>query len=161
MKRTFIAAALAVAQALVAYAQESPATHQPRTVTGETEKLLSEVLISTLASKELTKQIAAATGTIEHNSEVSRGGPVAAVVRAKGCMNDTAGSCKVNADIVIYKPDGSVFQQVKSLDLPGGVAAVPLKIDANTPAGVYKVIVTIRDLTARRFATVEQQFGLK
>jgi len=34
-------------------------------------------------------------------------------------------------------------------------------IDANTAAGVYKVVVTIRDVTARRFATVERQFGVK
>ena len=160
MKRTLIAAALAVALALVASAQSRP-TGQPGAVTGQPEKLQSEVLISTLPAADLTKQIAAATGTIEHKSEVARGGHVAAVVRTTGCMKDTAGACKVNADVVIYKPDGSVFHEVKSLDLPAGLGAVPLKIDANTATGVYKVVVTIRDLTARRFATVEQQFGVK
>ena len=50
---------------------------------GQTEKLQSEVLISTLPAADLTKQIAAATGTIEHKSEVARGGPVAAVVRPR------------------------------------------------------------------------------
>jgi len=150
MKRTLIAAALAVALTLLASAQ-----------TGQTEKLQSEVLISTLPAADLTKQIAAATGTIEHKSEVARGGPAAAVVRTMGCMKDTAGACKVNADVVIYKPDGSVFHEVKSIDLPTGRGAVPLKIDANTAAGVYKVVVTIRDVTARRFATVERQFGVK
>jgi hypothetical protein len=154
MKRTFIAAALAVALALVASAQQSRPT-------GQTEKLQSEVLISTLPTAALTKQITAPTGTIEHKSEVARGGPVAAVVRSTGCMKDTAGTCKVNTDVVIYKPDGSVFHEVKSLDLPAGRGAVPLKIDANTATGIYKVVVTIRDLTARRFATVEQQFGVK
>ena len=161
MKRTLIAAALAVALALVASAQQSRPTGQPGAVTGQTEKLQSEVLISTLPTADLTKQITAATGTIEHKSEVARGGPVAAVVRTTGCMKDTAGACKVNADVVIYKPDGSVFHEVKSLDLPAGRGAVPLKIDANTATGIYKVVVTIRDLTARRFATVEQQFGVK
>ena len=114
-----------------------------------------------IAAAELTKQIAAATGTIEHKSEVARGGPVAAVMRTTGCMKDTAGACKVNADVVIYKPDGSVFHEVKSLDLTAGRGAVPLKIDANTATGIYRVVVTIRDLTARRFATVEQRFGVK
>ncbi len=76
-------------------------------------------------------------------------------------MKDTAGACKVNVDVVIYKPDGSVFQEAKSLDLPTGRGAVPLKIDANTATGLYKVVVTVRDLTARRFATVERQFGVK
>ena len=85
---------------------------------------------------------------------------MAAVVRVTGCMKDTAGACKVNADVVIYRPDGSVFHEVKNLDLAAGRGAVPLKIDANTATGIYKVVFTIRDLTARRFATVEQ-FGVK
>ena len=146
MKRTFIAAALAVALPLVASAQQS-------------EKQQPEVLISTLPAAELAKQIAEATATIEHKAEVARGGPVTAVVRT-GCMTDTAGACKVNVDIVVYKPDGSVFHQVKSLDLPAGRGTVPLNIDANAGTGVYKVVVTIRDLAARRFSTVEQQFGV-
>lgn len=54
-----------------------------------------------------------------------------------------------------------MFQETKSLDLPTGRGAVPLKIDANSATGIYKVVVTIRDLTARRFATVERQFGVK
>jgi hypothetical protein len=161
MKRTLIAAALAVALARVASAQQSRPTGQPGEVTGQTEKLQSEVLISTLPPADLTKQITAATGTIEHQSEVARGGPVAAVVRTTACMKDTAGACKVNADVVIYRPDGSVFHEVKSLDLPAGRGAVPLTIDANTATGIYKVVVTIRDLTSRRFATAEQQFGVK
>jgi uncharacterized protein YfaS (alpha-2-macroglobulin family) len=107
------------------------------------------------------KQITAAAGTIEHKSEVARGGPVAAVVRTTGCMKDTVGACNVNADIVIYKPDGSVFREAKSLDLPAGHGAVPFKIDANSATGLYKVVVTVRDLTARRFATMERQFAVK
>ena len=119
------------------------------------------MLISTLPTAELTKQITAATGTIEHKSEVARGGPVAAVVRTTACMKDMAGACKVDADVAIYKPDGSVFHEVMSLDLPAGRGAVPLELDANTATGIYKVIVTIRDLAARQFATVERQFGVK
>jgi hypothetical protein len=151
MKRIVIAAALAATLPLVAFAQQSPPAGQ----------LQSEVLISTLPTADLTKQITAATGTIEHKSEVVRGGPVAAVLRTTGCMKDTAGTCKVNASVMIYKPDGSVFHEVKSLDLPSGRGAVPLTIDASARTGVYKVVVRIRDLTARRFATVEQQFGVK
>jgi hypothetical protein len=161
MKRTLIAAALAVAQASVASAQQSRPTGQPGALTSQTETLQSEVLISTLPAADLTKQVAAATGTIEHKYEVARGGPVAAVVRTTGCMKDTAGACKVNADVVVYKPDGSVFHEARSLDLPTGRGAVPLEIGANAATGVYRVVVTIRDLTARRFATVEQQFGVK
>ncbi len=143
MKKTLIAVALAGA------------------LTSQTETLQSEVLISTLPPAELTKQITATTGTIEHKSEVARGGPVAAVVRTTGCMKDTAGACTINADVVIYKPDGSVFHEAKRLDLSTGRGTVPLKIDANAATGVYKVVVTVRDLTAGRFATVERWFGVK
>jgi hypothetical protein len=130
-------------------------------LTSQTEKLNSEIIISTLPTADLTKEVTAENGTIEHKSEVTRGGPVAAVVRTTGCVKDTAGSCKVNADVTIYKPDGSVFHETKNLDLPAGRGAIPLKIDAGAPTGVYKVVVRIRDLTARRFATVERQFGVK
>lgn len=124
-------------------------------------QLQSEVIISTLATPELTKQITAEKGTFEHKSEVARGGPVAAVVRTTGCEKDTAGNCKVNADVVIYAPDGKVYHEAKNLDLPQGRAAVPLKFDAKAATGVYKVVVTVRDLTARRFGQVERQFGVK
>ena len=161
MKISLIAAALFVALVPVASAQQSRPAGQPGALTTQTETLQSEVLISTQPTAELTKQIAAATGTIEHKSEVARGGPLAAVVRTTGCMKDAAGACRINADVVIYKPDGSVFHEAKSLDLPTGRGAVPLKIDANSVTGLYKVVVTVRDLTARRFATVERQFGVK
>jgi hypothetical protein len=141
--------ALTVALALVALT--APAVAQ----------LKSEVLISTLATPELTKQITAEKGTFEHKSEVARGGPVAAVVRATGCAKDTAGTCKVNADVVIYSPGGKVFHEAKNLDLPQGRAAVPLTFDASAATGVYKVVVMVRDLTSRHFETVERQFGVK
>ncbi len=130
-------------------------------LSSQTDKLNSEVLITTLPTIELTKQVTAEKGTIEHKSEVARGGPVAAVVRTTGCMKDAAGACKVNADVVVYKPDGTVFHEAKNLDLPAGRGAVPLKFDADAPTGVYRVVATIRDLAGRRFATAERQFGVK
>lgn len=130
-------------------------------LSSKTDTLQSEVLVSILPIADLTKQITAEKGVIEHKSEVSRGGPVAAVLRVHACQKDSAGTCKVNADVVVYKPDGSVFHQVKQLDLPLGRAAVPLKFDAQATTGVYRVVATIRDLTSRRFATVERQFGVK
>ena len=134
---------------------------QPGALTSQTEKLQSEVIITTLATPELTRQVTDAKGTIEHKSEVPRGGPVAAVVRVPGCQHDAASACKVNADVVVYKPDGSVFHEAKNLDLPAGRGAIPLTLDAGAATGVYRVVVTIRDVTARRFATVERQFGVK
>jgi len=134
---------------------------QAGALTSQMEKLQSDVIITTLATPELTRQVTDAKGTFEHKSEVARGGPVAAVVRVPGCQQDSAGACKVNADVVVYKPDGSVFHEAKNLDLPAGRGAVPLQFDAGAATGVYRVVVTIRDVTARRFATVERQFGVK
>jgi hypothetical protein len=161
MKRVFIAAALAVALGPVASMQRVDPTGRSVQIPGEVDTLQAEVLISTLPSGELTKQLSAATGTVEHKSEVARGGPVAVVVRAPGCTKDPAGACKANADVVIYKPDGSVFQEAKSFELPAGRGVVPLRIDANAAPGIYKAVVTVRDLAARRFATLERQFGVK
>jgi hypothetical protein len=144
MKKTFIAAALAAGLPLVASAQQQ-----------------SEVLISTLPTADLMKQITATVGTVEHKSEAARGGPVAVVVRTAGCTKDTATACKISADVVIYGPDGAIFHQVKGLDVAAGRAAVPLKLDVSARTGIYKVVLTIRDLTARRFETVERQFGVK
>jgi hypothetical protein len=130
-------------------------------ITPALAQLNSEVIITTLATPELTKQVTAADGTFEHKSEVARGGPVAAVVRTTGCAKDAAGTCKINADVVVYAPDGKVFHEAKNLNLPQGRAAVPLKFDANAATGVYRVVVTVRDLTANRFGQVERQFGVK
>lgn len=133
---------------------------QPGALSGQTQQLQSEVLITSLATDDLAREIVAENGKIEHQSEVARGGPVAAVVRTSGCQRE-GGSCKVNADVVVYRPDGSVFHEVKNLDLPQGRAAVPLNVDEQAPSGVYRVVATIRDLAARRFAKVERQFGVK
>ena len=159
MAKRLLFAALAFIVAAVAHAQQQPAQSlqdQP------TETLHSEVLISTLSTEDLKKQIAAPDGKIEHKSEVARGEPVAAVVRSTGCMKDEAGRCNISANVTVYKPDGSVFHEAKAVDLSTtGRVAVPLTIDANAATGLYKVVVSVRDLTARRFAVLERQFAVK
>jgi hypothetical protein len=155
-------ATLVLTAAAVAFAERSPRNLQPDGPTGSQETLQSEVLISTLPAEELKKQIAAQNGKIEHKSEVARGGPVAVVVRSTGCMKDDTGHCSISANVTVYKPDGSVFHEAKVLDLsPPGRIAVPLNIDATAATGLYKVVVTVRDLTARRFPVLERQFAVK
>ena len=161
MNGTLLVATLAWALATVSSAQPPPQNPQPDNLTPSTATQ-SEVLISTLAAAELKKQIAAEKGAIEHKSEVERGGPVAVVVRSTGCMKDVEGRCDITAKVTVYSPDGSVFHETKALDLPPtGRLVVPLKIDASTGTGLYKVVVTIRDLTARRFGVVERRFAVK
>lgn len=157
MSRVVTLAVLLIGSVGAAFASQG----QPEGLTSQAEKLKSEVLITTLSTEDLTKQVMADNGTIEHKSEVARGGPVAVVVRAQGCEKGRDGSCQVNADIVIYQPDGAVFHQVKNLDLPAGRAAIPFKLDAQSPTGIYRVVVIIRDLTAQRFGKLERQFGVK
>jgi hypothetical protein len=161
MNGTLLVATLALALATVSSARQPPQNPQPDNLTPSTATQ-SEVLISTLPPAELKKQIAAEKGTIEHKSEVERGGPVAVVVRSTGCMKDVEGHCDITAKVTVYGPDGSVFHETKALDLPPtGRLVVPLKIEASTGTGLYKVVVTIRDLTARRFGVVERQFAVK
>lgn len=128
----------------------------------QTETLRSEVLVSTLSVDDLKKEIAAPRGKLEHESEVTRGEPVTAVVRSTGCLKDETGRCNINANLTVYKPDGSIFHEAKALDLSAtGHVTVPLDIDANTATGLYKVVVNVRDLTARRFAVLERSFAVK
>jgi hypothetical protein len=124
-------------------------------------RLLSEILISGSSIADLPSNIGAGKGSIEHRSEVVRGGPVSAVVWTSGCQKDTGGSCHVQGDLVVHAPDGSVFHEAKSLDLSQGGAAVALKVDARAPTGVYRVVVSVRDVVARRFQTLERQFGVR
>ena len=158
MKPTLIVTALALAFVVGASAQQSPPTGERGAPPGP-ETLQWELLVSTLPPVDLARQLATATGIIEHRSEVTRGGPVAAVVRTTGCSKDKAGGCSVT--VVVYAPDGSKLQEVKDLALPTGRASVPLTIDANSATGVYKVAIAVRDLTARRFGSAERQFGVK
>ena len=161
MNRSLLVATLAVALTAASSAQPVPQS-QPQTSTRPTEMLQSEVLISTLPAAELTKQIAAEKGTIEHKSEVERGGPVAVVIRSTACMKDEEGRCNMTAKVTVHNPDGSVFHETKALDLPPtGRLAVPLTIGATAGTGLYKVVVTVRDLTARRFGVLERSFAVK
>jgi hypothetical protein len=119
-----------------------------------------EILISVMPAVALEKAIAAPAGAIEHKSEVARDGPVTAVVRTRGCQKDETGGCRVSADVVVYKPDGSIHHEVKALELAGGSGSIALKFDREAPAGIYRVVARIRDLVGRRFATAERKFGL-
>jgi tetratricopeptide (TPR) repeat protein len=123
--------------------------------------LLAEILISGSPIADLPRNIGAGKGSIDHRSEVARGGPVSAVLWTSGCQKDAAGNCNVHADLVVYAPDGSVFHEAKNLDVSQGGAAVPLKVDAGAPTGVYRVVAFVRDLTSRRFMKLERQFGVR
>lgn len=119
----------------------------------------AEVAISTQPAAKVSEQIAAKV--LDHDSEISRGESVTAIIRINNCEPDAKGACNTSADLVVYRPDGSVLSQVKKIELPAGRGTVALKFAPSEITGVYKIVATVRDLNARRFGTTERLFGVK
>jgi hypothetical protein len=102
-----------------------------------------------------------ATQEIEHDSEVDRSEVVTVVVMAQGCQADATGACRASADVVVYKPDGSVHSEMKGINLATGRGTTTLKLAPGDVTGVYRVVATVRDLNATRFGKTERLFGVK
>ena len=139
---------------------QPPGTPVPQqSLSDKREVLRSEVAISTLPAADLTSM--PATKTIEHDSEVDRSEAVTVIVTIQGCQKDAKGACNASADVVAYKPDGSVHSEMKNITLASGRGTAALKLTPSDATGVYKVIATVRDLTAKRFGKTERLFGVK
>lgn len=137
-----------------------PSTPVPQqSLSDKREVLRSEVAISTLPVADLKS--VPATRTIEHDSEVDRSEAVTVIVTIQGCQTDAKGACNASADVVAYKPDGSVHSEMKNVSLASGRGTAALKLAPTDATGVYKVIATVRDLTAKRFGKTERLFGVK
>ena len=78
------------------------------------------------------------------------------------CLAD-AGKCNVNIDYSIYRPDGTVFRELKlqPVEEGKGVPSLHFTLTAADPAGLYRVVATIRDLNARRTHRPERIFSLR
>jgi hypothetical protein len=137
-----------------------PGTPVPQqSLSDKREVLRSEVAISTLPAADLSS--VPATKTIEHDSEVDRSEAVTVIVTIQGCQKDAKGACNASADVVAYKPDGTVHSEMKNVSLTSGRGTAALKLAPTDATGVYKVIATVRDLTAKRFGKTERLFGVK
>jgi hypothetical protein len=119
----------------------------------------TEVLISTLPESDIAKRLSGGE-TIDHTTEVMRGKPVTAILRAPRCQRDPAGACRISAELVVYQPDGSPYRKA-DIEVGGGSGTAPLTFDAQASAGVYRVVATVRDLVSRTFVTVERRFAVK
>jgi hypothetical protein len=139
----------------VGFAQDVPV----RKLSAEREVLRAVVAITTVAPAELAK-IPAAT-EVEHDSEVSRSELVTVVVMAPGCQTNPQGECNATADVITYKPDGSVHSELKAIDLNAHRGTAMLRLATDDVTGVYRVVATVRDLRATRFAKTERLFGVK
>jgi hypothetical protein len=121
------------------------------------ESLQPEVLITTIARDQL-----ATHASLEHDTEVARSEAVTIVVSIAACEPVEGGSsCNASADVVAYKPDGTVHTELKNLSLNSRRATAVLPLTANDVTGLYKVVATVRDLAARRFGNAERSFGVK
>lgn len=121
------------------------------------EVLRSVVAITTLSASNL----ASIPKEVEHDSEVARSEAVTVVVMSQGCQKSANGACNASADVVVYKPDGSVHSEMKNVNLSTGRGTTTLTLAPTDITGVYKVIATVRDLNANRFGKTERLFGVK
>ncbi|MET0215308.1 MAG: hypothetical protein ABW292_20030 [Vicinamibacterales bacterium] len=138
----------------------SPAYPSPQqSLTERREVLKSVVAITTRPVADLAS--VPATQEIEHDSEVDRSEVVTVVVMMQGCQPDAQGACRASADVVAFKPDGSIHSEVKAIDLATGRGTTTLKLTPSDVTGVYRVVATVRDLNARRFGKTERLFGVK
>ena len=128
-------------------------------LTSKREVLKAVVAITTRPATELAGIPAAQE--VEHDSEVARSEAVTVVVMVQGCQPDAKGVCQASADVVAYKPDGSVHSEMKEINLSSGRGTASLKLSPTDETGVYKVVATVRDPTARRFGKTERLFGVK
>jgi hypothetical protein len=130
-----------------------------RKLSAEREVLRAVVAITTMPPSELDK--IPAVKEIEHDSEVARSELVLVVVMAPGCQANPQGECNASADVVAYKPDGSVHSEMKGITLTTHRGTAVLRLASDDVTGVYRVEATVRDLQAQRFAKTERLFGVK
>jgi hypothetical protein len=157
MKILLISAAV-----ILALGQTPPPSGTPvpqQSLSDKRQVLRPEVAISTLPAADLRS--VPASKAIEHDSEVDRSEAVTVIVTIQGCQTDANGACNASADIVAYRPDGSVHSEMKNVSLSNGRGTAALKLAPTDATGVYKVIATVRDLTAKRFGKTERLFGVK
>ena len=130
-----------------------------RRLSAEREVLKAVVAITTMPPSELDK--IPASKEIEHDSEVSRSELVMVVVMAPGCKANAQGECNATADVVTYKPDGSVHSELKNINLASHRGSAILKLASDDVTGVYTIVATVRDLQGQHFAKTERLFGVK
>ncbi len=140
----------------MALAQTPPSARQ-------TSALESDLIVATREDDTLRAWLEWRPGaTLDTVTEVRPGTAALAIARVRGCLVD-GGRCNVNVDYTIYKPDGSVFRELKLQPVEQGktVPSLRFTLTATDPAGLYRVVATIRDLTARRTQRPERIFSLR
>jgi hypothetical protein len=112
------------------------------------------------------------TPKIKSATDVKRGDSIGAFVLFAGCKPDSQGICKSEVDYTVYKPDGTIFAERKSLPLwdlqapPApiiqlGKAILAFQLRENDPEGEYRVKAKVSDLNANVSFELETKFRLK
>jgi hypothetical protein len=137
----------------------TPGAQGTTSLSEKRHSLKPEVLVTTLSADELAKRPLGSP--LEHNTEVARTDTLTLVLTIGPCEKGSEGTCNVSADVITYKPDGTVHSEQKNVAIKGDRAMVPLKFAATDATGLYRVVATVRDLNARRFAQAERIFGVR
>jgi hypothetical protein len=105
-------------------------------------------------------------------TEVRRGVPVFLTFFITGPGIDTSGAADVTADIVIRKPDGSVYFEGKDAPCWGGKyqyspestqvadAKIKLRIETGDPAGKYSIEAIVHDKIKKVDLTLKKTFDV-
>ena len=125
--------------------------------------LQSELIVATRDDDTLRQWTEWRAGaTLETVTELRPETPAFAIARVSGCLAE-GGRCNVSLDYTIYRPDGTVFKELKLQPVEQGktVPSLRFTLTATDPPGLYRVVATIRDLHARRTQRPERIFGLR
>ena len=112
------------------------------------------------------------TPKIKSATHVKRGDSIGAFVLFAGCKTDAQGVCNSEVDYTVYKPDGSIFAELKGQPLwkeqappaPNiqlGRAILAFRLGKGDPTGEYKVKAKVSDLNADISFELETKFRLK
>lgn len=129
-------------------------------------------LIVTNQGEELVTRWSEGAPQLEIRSvdTVRRGEFITVIVLFVGCQADTDGLCNAAVDYLVYSPDGSVYGEMRELELwigkpppsPGAsqlsVDYMGLIIEPADPAGQYRARATVTDRVSGRSVSLSRTF---
>ena len=110
------------------------------------------------------------TPTIDPVTIVQRGQTISTVVIFYGTGRDSKGTCNVHYDVIVKRPNGSVYDRRDDLvgwqdlaptsdrQLMLGRDFVTINISLDDPAGLYTVEASVRDNVSRQDLPLKQTF---
>jgi hypothetical protein len=125
--------------------------------------LIIELVIAAGSDARLEQWALHQGAELETVTEFRPGQPVVAQARIAGCDPGDRQRCDVSVQYVVHGPGGTVYHQEPSRPAETGTPAPAMRFaftDAD-PAGLYRIVVTVRDLNAKRLSRVERIVGLR